>query len=523
MVQTNSTDNYSTARFIVSATAGQGNYTTIASALAAASSGNTIFLLPGTYTENLSLVAGVNLAAYDCDSLTPNVTIVGKCSFSSAGTVSISGIRLQTNSDYFLSVTGSSASIVNISNCYLSCSNNTGIQYTSSSSSSSIRLQYCYGNLSTTGIALYTSSSSGNIAINYCEITNSGLSTTASENSAGSVYMDFCQFYSPFATSSTGVIGGFYSLIACGSAINAVALSLAGTGSANYFSSFFFDGGSAAAIDCSTSGSTRFTDCLLNSTGGNVVTGTGTFSYSMISFASGSTTSMSVSSSVQLSSLALSVGNGGTGAATLTGVLTGNGTSAVTANAVTQHGVLLGGASNAVSSLGVGATGTVLSGSTGTDPAFTATPTVTSITFGAGTALSNYVQGTWTPVLNFGGATTGITYSQQSGYYTQIGDVVYLFGNIVLSSKGSAVGNATITGAPVALGATNISGNNSIDYFSNLTFDASYTSCFSQITGAGSTTFTLYQIGSGQAVTNLTDTNFSNTTVISFNWFYINL
>lgn len=65
---------------------------------------------------------------------------------------------------------------------------------------------------------------------------------------------------------------------------------------------------------------------------------------------------------------------------TLTGVLTGNGASAVTANAVTQHGVLIAAASNAVSSLAVASTGTVLAGSTGADPAFTATPSVTSIT-----------------------------------------------------------------------------------------------------------------------------------------------
>jgi len=75
------------------------------------------------------------------------------------------------------------------------------------------------------------------------------------------------------------------------------------------------------------------------------------------------------------------VAGGGTGAVTLTGVLTGNGTSAVTANAVTEHGVVLGGASNAVSSLAVAATGTVLTGVTGADPAFTATPSgLTSIT-----------------------------------------------------------------------------------------------------------------------------------------------
>lgn len=54
----------------------------------------------------------------------------------------------------------------------------------------------------------------------------------------------------------------------------------------------------------------------------------------------------------------------------LTGVMTGNGSSAVSASTVTQHGVVVGGASNAVTSTAVGATGTFLGGNTGADPTF---------------------------------------------------------------------------------------------------------------------------------------------------------
>lgn len=68
------------------------------------------------------------------------------------------------------------------------------------------------------------------------------------------------------------------------------------------------------------------------------------------------------------------VSKGGTGAATLTGVLTGNGTSAVTANTVTQYAVLVGGASNAVSEVAaVGTSGQVLtSNGAGANPTFQA-------------------------------------------------------------------------------------------------------------------------------------------------------
>lgn len=65
------------------------------------------------------------------------------------------------------------------------------------------------------------------------------------------------------------------------------------------------------------------------------------------------------------------VKSGGTGAATLTGVLTGNGTSAVTASTVTQYNVLVGGASNALTSIAPGAAGqALLSAGAAANPAF---------------------------------------------------------------------------------------------------------------------------------------------------------
>lgn len=96
------------------------------------------------------------------------------------------------------------------------------------------------------------------------------------------------------------------------------------------------------------------------------------------------------------------VSEGGTGATTLTGVLTGNGTSAVTAHTVTQHGVLIGGASNAVSSLGVASNGQLVIGSTSADPvlATLSAGTGISVSNGAGTITITAAGGgtTWTEV-----------------------------------------------------------------------------------------------------------------------------
>src|ERR1700676_4205216 len=97
----NSTDLYANSVLIVDPTLGSGNYTTIGSALTASVSGQTIFIRPGTYTENLTLKAGVNLTAFGSDSSlngTATVIINGTCTLSTAGTVTISSIQLQTNS-----------------------------------------------------------------------------------------------------------------------------------------------------------------------------------------------------------------------------------------------------------------------------------------------------------------------------------------------------------------------------------------------------------------------------------------
>ncbi len=59
---------------------------------------------------------------------------------------------------------------------------------------------------------------------------------------------------------------------------------------------------------------------------------------------------------------------------------------------------------------------------------------------------------TWTPALAFGGASTGITYSMQVGRCVRIGNIVALYVGIALSSKGSATGNATISGLPFTPG-----------------------------------------------------------------------
>ncbi len=67
-----------------------------------------------------------------------------------------------------------------------------------------------------------------------------------------------------------------------------------------------------------------------------------------------------------------------------------------------------------------------------------------------------FASGTWTPALNFGGSTTGITYTSQSGTYLQANGLCWIDFAFTLSSKGtfSASDAATITGLPYTGSAT---------------------------------------------------------------------
>jgi hypothetical protein len=72
------------------------------------------------------------------------------------------------------------------------------------------------------------------------------------------------------------------------------------------------------------------------------------------------------------------------------------------------------------------------------------------ITFNNPSALTNstlndYEQGTYTPVIAFGGNSVGVTYSAQSANYTKIGNTVHVHGTVYLSSKGSSTGTASIS------------------------------------------------------------------------------
>lgn len=132
---------------------------------------------------------------------------------------------------------------------------------------------------------------------------------------------------------------------------------------------------------------------------------------------------------------------GGTGASTLTGVLIGNGTSAVTGNAVTEYDVLVGGASNAITSVAPSATSgvPVISQGSSANPVFG-----TAVVAGGGTGAATF-------------NTNGVLISGTSGT-AALASLALTSGQLVIGGT-STPAAATIT-AGSGISVTN--GNNSI-------------------------------------------------------------
>lgn len=198
----------------------------------------------------------------------------------------------------------------------------------------------------------------------------------------------------------------------------------------------------------------------------------------------------------------------GTGSITTVG--TAN-TETIQLTGLTNHALQVGAGTATLTQLAVGATGTVLIGNTGADPSFSATPAVTSITLGGGTAFANYLQGTFTPGLSFGGGTTGITYNNQTGVYTRIGNVVHFYLIVGITSNGSSTGTALITGLPIA-----VSGAGQFCRVTNgggLTYPVGTTDAVINFNN-GATTATLQGIRTISGPVNVTDVEIADSTTI---------
>ena len=168
-----------------------------------------------------------------------------------------------------------------------------------------------------------------------------------------------------------------------------------------------------------------------------------------------------------------------------------------------------------------GYTASGATGTTSTNLVFSTSPTLvtptlgaalaTSIKFGSGNVLSTYEEGTWTPGVTFGGGSSGITYAgYQGGVYTKIGNRVFFTAQMRLTSKGTSVGTASITGLPY----TSAGANPGIPAVSFFVDSLVYVNGVGGQVDLNSATISIYSMISGSGATALTNVEFANTTNI---------
>ncbi|MEO6013324.1 MAG: DUF2793 domain-containing protein [Devosia sp.] len=131
--------------------------------------------------------------------------------------------------------------------------------------------------------------------------------------------------------------------------------------------------------------------------------------------------------------------------------------------------------------------------------------------------LDDYEEGTFTPAIAFGGAGVGVTYGSPTlGRYTKIGRTVSVAVNLVLTSKGSSTGTATLTGLPFAAANDSISVSAAIGYATG--FAGVTGSVLATIT-ANNSRFNILHSNNGAAAA-LSNSSFTNSSQLFLNAVY---
>lgn len=279
--------NYATAKGHIVSPLGDGDFTTITAALTAASSGQTIFLRPGTYTENLTLKAGVNLVAYNADAVSTggtsnaNVIIKGTITASYSGTASISGINLQTNGAAALTWSGSNTLTLRLTNCWISANDSTAI--TGNNSNAEIDLHYCVTQGASTNL-IFSITNVQNFVMRNC-IGSAGASNIISTIAAGTCRIVNSNITFALATTSSGAYALRESSFRSSTAVS---LALVGTGVSSVNNCGFDateNGGSTAAITVGAGTTLNIAECQVGSNAAaNAITGAGTINAGPLSF-----------------------------------------------------------------------------------------------------------------------------------------------------------------------------------------------------------------------------------------------
>lgn len=497
----------STSRWIVDPLGFNGTHTNISSAITSASAGDTIFIMPGTYTENLVVNKSLTFVSYGGDGRTVNTDtiIIGKITVIPSIICTFLRLSLQTNGDSILVNDGNSTVVV-FDNCDLSINSSViGIIQTGNAATNTYLIQ-SYVKIIAAGQLF--SATNGALIVDETFIECPNLTSTASTIS--------CNYYSTLSNYQTPIIfddgPAIFKYCLFGSIFtpytNVTYLSTTTSSGINLnFCNLY--SGSQPVIDVGAGTLVTLSNCVINSSNTNTITGSGTLFYEGIVFSGvssqfqntlvlnlyGSTPSnstsgfvwtstgpntsptwQSVSSSGTVMDLA---GNSGGNIPPSAGIINTVGTGSITIagagstlttqlTGLTNHNVLLGAGTATITKVAPSATSGVplISQGAAADPTFG-----TAVVAGGGTGVTSFAN---TSALIASGTTT--TGNLQNIASVATGQVLVSAGTSTLPTWSATPSISTIT----------IGGGNALDSYVFGTF----TPTLFGATTAGVTTYT---------------------------------
>lgn len=278
-----STNNYGSNKFIVSPNAYEGTHTTIASAIAAASSFDTIIIRPGNYTENLTVDKHLSFYADTATfrDVVSTVTITGKITISTAVNASFSNIKFTTNSDYILVLSANGAAVTML-NCYINVTNNNAFNL-SGNGSTNLYLISCSSFIADT-YALFTSTAC-TVFIKECYFADG--TNVATNSIAGSLYIFNSKLSIPITIAQGGGIYCFSSNFGVNFTpyINKTWITINDTSvNSSFIECSSFYSGTESAISINSGATLNMIQSSIHSSNANTLTGPGTLNCAFIAF-----------------------------------------------------------------------------------------------------------------------------------------------------------------------------------------------------------------------------------------------
>jgi len=281
MVRATPDNRYGPTTWIVDASAAKGSHTTIASAIADSSAGDTIYVHSGTYTENITTKAGVRIMSDLTGMQGPAAIIAGTVTMTEGGVHSLAGLQISSNGAVCIDVTGSNTIQSEVVNCRINMTNGDGVAI--NNANAGINFVNCRFDQTGNNLDYFNLTSCSFVKFMYCDFLASAATKGTSTIASGEVQLRWCAIQGhQFTTSSSGVIEFWDSY--SDQEGNIVFLTTAGTGTSAIFGCYI-ESGTSAAISVGAGTTVNLRDSCIKSSNAAPVAGAGTINYVNVSFA----------------------------------------------------------------------------------------------------------------------------------------------------------------------------------------------------------------------------------------------